>query len=231
VSTAFSTGERQGVIDNDYLQRDEFSFRNHYEKFKLKTEKSIQQYCEQNDIDYQILRPSIICGRLIDAPHFVVSKYLVFYLFGAFMYKMAKSGYGNEELRIQISPDSSMNIVPVDYVAKAILAASNQSIKQLNIVSTENISVATVAESIFKQLGIQNWKFVQQVPLNLNQFEEMYYKTIGKQFMSYMNSVNCSFDTSDLRKLIPNVVEPDVLLHFDQLLAFAIKNKFKATLS
>lgn len=230
ISTAFSSGHRTGKITDEFLNNDNYEFRNPYEEYKLKTEKAIKEYSDANQIDYQILRPSVVCGRLIDEPLYVISKFLVFYLYGAFMYKISKNKLKNEELRIHISENAGLNIIPVDYVAKAILAATDKSIKQLNLVSSQSIPVTKVAETILRKTGLTNWKFVADLPKNLNVLEQLYYNTVGSQFNEYMNTENHQFETLELRKLLSNIPEPDVDFHFEKLFEYALLKRFKTVL-
>lgn len=103
MSTAFSCGIVDGVIGDNFTFYQDNSYRNHYEKCKNLTEKFIQSYCTEKNIKYQILRPSVVCGRLIDAPLYYISKFDVFYGWTKFFWNLQNQG-STESVRIHISP-------------------------------------------------------------------------------------------------------------------------------
>lgn len=231
ISTAFASGHRKGRISDHFLDISEKQFRNPYEFFKAKTEKRIAEICDANNLEWQILRPSIVCGRLIDTPHFVITDYLVFYLFGAFFYKLSQKELSKNKLRIQVNKQSGMNIIPVDYAAKAIVMAIDSPIRELNIVSSNNILNTQIVETIFKMIGIENWDYVDDVPEEMNDFERIYYGTVGKQFNPYWNTSSYEFDTSRLRDLVGEIEEPNVGQCFGSLFDYALRHEFRRPLA
>ena len=98
----------------------------------------MKETCEQKCINAQILRPSIICGRLLDRPFFETPKFEVFCSWAIFLHKYAKQF--KDTFRIWIDKKSGLNIVPVDFVSAAVLHAFLHSeIKDLNIVNPKQI--------------------------------------------------------------------------------------------
>ena len=66
ISTAFSSGARQGLIDNDFHNLDfELKHRNAYENAKFHSEEFVIQQCKELNLPYQILRPSVIGGKML----------------------------------------------------------------------------------------------------------------------------------------------------------------------
>jgi nucleoside-diphosphate-sugar epimerase len=230
VSTAYSSGHRSGLIEDEFLEITNKDFRNPYEFYKAKTEDALVKRCKEHGIQWQILRPSIVCGRMIDPPFFVISRYLVFYLFGAFFFKLAHNG-GMEKLRIQINPQSGMNMIPVDYTAKAIVRASAQPLQELNIVSANNLPNAYIIETIFNKTGVQEWEYVTEMPDGLNKTERLYYCTVGRQFNPYWNTSPHSFSAKKLRALMPDIPEPNVANCFAKLFEHALERQFSDPLT
>lgn len=225
VSTAYASGHRSGLIEDEFLEIADKDFRNPYEYYKAKTEKSLAGRCNELNIQWQILRPSIVCGRMIDPPFFVIPRYLVFYLYGAFFYKLAHNG-GMEKIRIQINPQSGMNIIPVDYTAKAIVRAASQPIKELNIVSDVNLPNAFIIETIFDKTGVKDWEYVTEIPDRLNKTERLYYCTAGRQFNPYWNTPAHSFCNKKLNALMHDIPQPNVINCFAKIFDHALERQF-----
>src|SRR5690606_1483088 len=130
ISSAFSIGHYEGVITDQYIQFDaggnpvlseKIQNRNTYERSKIKTEYELIQYCRQHGKAWQIIRPSSICGRMLDEPLYYTPAFNVFYLIGKFLLACSLSNIlrAGEKIRIESNPAGSMNIVPVDYAAKS----------------------------------------------------------------------------------------------------------------
>ncbi|QWU13741.1 Male sterility protein [Paenibacillus sophorae] len=128
ISTAFSCGIVEGVVGNDFTIYEQPHFRNPYESCKNQTEKFIEHYCLSRKKEYQILRPSVVCGRLIDSPLYYISKFDVFYGWTKFFWNLKKQGIA-ESVRVRISADSKINVVPVDFVAKTVMNVFQQDLK------------------------------------------------------------------------------------------------------
>ena len=157
ISTAYSYGIQNDKVSDSISDYEVTEFRNAYEESKYQSEKYVRNYCESRQIDAQILRPSIICGRLIHKPFFETPKFDVFYAWAMFLYKNASKS--KESFRIWIDKNSGLNIVPVDFVAKAILhAAKDPSIKELNIVNPKPILHKMYVEKVLKYFNIDSYE-------------------------------------------------------------------------
>lgn len=228
VSTAFSLSDKSGKIDETNQNRHEDDFRNHYEKFKVQTEQEIMQICEAYGLQWQIFRPSIICGRLVDYPHHVIPKFLVFYLFGAFFYR-AKQAYGDQHIRIQMNATSGLNLVPVDYAAKAIVRALDTNIKELNLVSKKSVPNLFTVPEMLRLVGWSNYEFRDEMPTDPNPVEKLYYRTVGAQLGNYLSTPetpDTQFNIDVLNKLMHDIGEPRVAAHFTDLCNYAIDRQF-----
>lgn len=228
ISTAFSSGHREGKIDNDFLIRKDNKYRNHYERFKSKLEKELCLLCNRKNIQHKIFRPSVICGRLTDTPKFVINKFLVFYLFGSFFNELVRKNKTQLPVRIHLSRHASLNIIPVDYVAKVIVvAAADVVVTQLNIVSKEQTSLEKIMKIMLDKVDFPNYSFVYTEPENLNINEKNYYRWIGSQLHTYIHTPAHYFDTTLLEKILPQPDEMNILHHFEPLFQYAISKKFK----
>lgn len=230
ISTAFASGERDGVIGDEFLNLNlkKRRFRNHYEEQKLLAEHEVSRICTENNIPFQILRPSIICGRLIDPPFFVIPKFLTFYLFGEFFYTIKTRHNGTtEKVRISLNDTGVLNIVPVDYTAKAIVKAlDHDEIREMNIANQFGVSIAEIAGTILECVEYMDYDLVSAEPELKNHSEELYYKVIGEQFNLYIHSPKAEYHTRHLNTLMEEVPMPDIRQHLFDLLTYAYRNKF-----
>ena len=225
VSTAYSSGHREGRIENDFLSHNNYQFRNYYEIYKHKTEEYIAKFCPAHHIGWKIIRPSIICGRLIDTPHYVISRFMVFYLFARYAIAM-KNRLCNSDLRLYVPEVSNINIIPVDYVAKAIVACMQSDIRQLNVVHPKNVSCRSLFTNGFNFIRFNRYSFHEHLPKQATFIEKMLQSTIGQQLGPYIETPVHYFDTADLKKLMEKVELPEIEDHFTGLIGYAVKHKF-----
>lgn len=229
ISTAFSFGIQNTKVNDVIANYKAEKFRNPYEKSKYESERFVKEMCAKKNIQSQILRPSIICGRLIDKPFFETPKFDVFYAWAIFLDKYANKSI--ENFRIWIDKKSGLNIVPVDFVSKAILHAfKNPSIKELNIVNPKQILHKNYVGKVLESFQMNSYEYVNEKPENLNSFEQLYYKTIGSIFENYISIPDLQFKSDQIVKLIQQL-QLDLTLgvheNFMNLINFSVEKKFK----
>ena len=229
ISTAYSFGIQNEKVDDTIENYKVTHFRNPYEQSKYESEFYVKETCKLKNIDSQILRPSIICGRLIDSPLYEIPKFDVFYSWAIFLDKYAKRS--KENFRIWIDEESGLNIVPVDFVSKAILYAFlNRSIKELNIVNPRQILHKEYVGAVLESFDIDLYEYVTEKPDNLNAFEILYYKSLGGLFEKYVSVPDLQFKPDLILKLI-NQLDLNTTLgvheNFMNLINFSVQKKFK----
>lgn len=203
----------------------EVVYRNHYEKFKAQIEQEITQICEGYGLEWQILRPSIICGRLVDYPHYVICRFLVFYLFGAFFYR-SKNVYGDVPVRIAINHNSGLNLIPVDYAAKAIVRVLPTDIQELNIVDKDYLPNTFAIPTLLQEIGYQNFELVSSIPTDQNVVEKLYYRTVGPQLNEYLMAPDYNFNMTLLNKVMHDIPKPNLQKEFASLCRYAVEKEF-----
>jgi len=233
ISTAFSLSSKNGKTfeSNDF--RNDEDFRNYYEKYKVQTEQEVCEICDVYGLPTQIFRPSIICGRLVDYPYHVIPKFLVFYMFGAFFYR-AKQTCANQRVRILMDATSGLNLIPVDYAAKAIVRALNTNIKELNVVSQKSVPNTVTIPEMLRLVGWNDYEFIEEMPTDQNQVEKLYYRTVGAQLNNYLTtpqSEDSHFNTKVLSELMKDFGEPRVEAHFSDLCSYAVDRGFNNILA
>ncbi len=207
ISTAYSSGIRQGLIDNDFHNLN-FTpeHRNAYENAKFHSENFVTQQCKSIGLPYQILRPSVIGGKMLGTESkYFISKYMVFYLLAKFFHFTAQRKNEQENIRFIINEETGLNIIPVDYVAKVIVNTfQREDIQQLNIVNDSSFNIIKGLKLIMKEVGYTNFSFIQN-PLDFkykNTIEKLYYESIGKHLKPYLTTDANEYDTTLLNSIL-----------------------------
>ncbi|HQZ23931.1 MAG TPA: SDR family oxidoreductase [Flavobacterium sp.] len=230
IGTAFSSGIRKGLIDTNFHNLD-FTpeHRNTYEYAKYHSENFIAKECKAIGLPFQILRPSVIGGKMLGTENnFFIPKYMVFYLLAKFFHFTAKRKGKQENIRFIVNNETSLNIIPVDYVAKVVANTfEKDDIEQLNIVNKKSFNMLKGLELIMNEVGYTNFTFIAN-DLNFeykNSVEKMYYESIGKHLKPYFITDVNEYDTTLLNSIleIPKLDNED----FTHLIRYAISNNFQ----
>jgi nucleoside-diphosphate-sugar epimerase len=230
IGTAFSSGIRKGVIANDFHS---LSFkpehRNAYENAKFHSENFIAQECKKIGLAFQILRPSVIGGKMLGVENqYFIPKYMVFYLLAKFFYFTSQRKGEQENVRFIVNQDTVLNIIPVDYVAKVIVNTfERDDIEQLNIVNNKSFNMVKGLQLIMKEVGYSNFTLIEN-PLDFqykNTIEKLYYESIGKHLNPYFTTSANEYDTS----LLSSILEIPKLDQnaFTNMIRYARVNNFK----
>jgi nucleoside-diphosphate-sugar epimerase len=230
ISTAFSSGERKGLIQNDFHNLDFIpEHRNTYENAKFHSENFVAQQCKSLGLPYQILRPSVIGGKMLGKEsNYFISKYMVFYLLAKFFHFTAQRKNEQENVRFIINEETGLNIIPVDYVAKVIVNTfEREDIQQLNIVNNKSFNIVKGLQLIMKEVGYTNFTLIQN-PLDFkykNTIEKLYYESIGKHLKPYLITEANEYDTTLLNSIleIPKLDQEA----FTNMIRYARLNNFK----
>jgi nucleoside-diphosphate-sugar epimerase len=207
ISTAFSSGERKGLIDNDFHNLDFIpEHRNAYENAKFHSENFVVQQCKSIGLPYQILRPSVIGGKMLGKEsNYFISKYMVFYLLAKFFHFSAQRKNEQENIRFIINDKTGLNIIAVDYVAKVIVNTfKRDDIQQLNIVNNKSFNIVKGLQVIMKEVGYTNFTLIQN-SLDFkykNTIEKLYYESIGKHLKPYLITEANEYDTTLLNSIL-----------------------------
>ena len=211
IGTAFVCGKLGGRITPDFLNPDA-QFNNPYEESKLLAELAVREFAANSDVRCRLFRPSIVCGRLIEAPLGYVSKFDVFYqLFGFFHLLQnllegsnPKNGVTDLQLRTVFAPDSSANFVPVDYLVKLLYQVCHQNAPgdSFHLVNEKNSRYRDFLSAAADEMGITGIREVDEVPFDQTFSEQLFYSRIGGLFEAYLNAPPKLFDTSNEQLVI-----------------------------
>ena len=226
ISTVYACGKLTGVIKNEYSVLKSPSFKNPYEEYKFKTERALANKCKESNIEYQILRPGVVVGRLIDKPFYFLPKYNVVYAFASFFHSLKQRGV-NECIYIKVNPKTSLHLVSVDYVAKAITKVyTESSVKELNIIPRNGCSENKI-RLLLKTVGYSNYKFVEKHEAPDNPYQRTYQTKVAPSFEPYINDEAFEFDNDQLKTMMMDVNMPVVDDHFAALISYAVSRNFE----
>jgi nucleoside-diphosphate-sugar epimerase len=207
IGTAFSSGIRKGLIDNDFHSLGfKPEHRNAYEDAKFYSEKFIAQECKKIGLPFQILRPSVIGGKMLGTENqYFIPKYMVFYLLAKFFHFTSQRKGEQENVRFIVNEETGLNIIPVDYVAKVIVNTFERAdIEQLNIVNNKSFNMIKGLQLIMKEVGYTNFTLIQN-SLDFtykNTIEKLYYESIGKHLNPYFTTDANEYDTTLLNSIL-----------------------------
>jgi nucleoside-diphosphate-sugar epimerase len=164
VSTAFVCGERSGTIyeeEGDIGQ----TFHNPYERIKLESERQVAQACRSLGVDCKIFRPSIVVGA---APATEGGKPSNLFLeFVRILISVARLA-GSQAIRIQGKPDARFQIVPVEYVAAAVVKMTDCSAGSgiYYLVASNPPTQTEFLDMLTRHLGVCGAQVVEEMALS-----------------------------------------------------------------
>ena len=240
VGTAYSCGTATGRIPPNYTNLDQ-PFRNHYESTKLEGEILVHDFEKESSVRCRYFRPSVLSGRLLEAPLGATCKFDAFYAYGAFLYRvklklLGRAGGGDLlqlKLRVHTHPESALNIVPVDFVAKVMAEVCLQQVEgsHFHIVNQRDTPFDNSLLPLFLEtLGVVGPTCVSRIPNDTNEMEFLYHRSVGQFLAPYMTAHPMTFDAGNLDAVLSRAgIEcPDVndRRHFALLMDYAKQHDF-----
>ncbi len=210
VSSAYTCGTTTGDIQPDFVNIHQL-FHNPYEHSKLQAEIRVRLFAKRTGVRCRYFRPSTICGRLMSAPMGYTNKFDVFYSFAAFFLalKVQICNWNDRyhqsvhiDLQMLYRQNSGLNIVPVDFAAKAMLQVCLRSEvgDSFHLVNDEETPHNLYVSLMFDTLGIEGIQQVDTLTYPLN--EKLYYAKIGKLYTPYITSAPILFNTDSVRRVL-----------------------------
>ena len=145
VSTAYVAGRRKGVVYEHELVMGQ-DFKNHYESTKFQAEVWVRE--AMSTVPTTILRPAIVVGdsatgetQKFDGPYYILRAISETERAGRPMVQFGRS-------------DARFNVVPVDYVVDAIVAAATDPAaagETLHLVDPEPLSARELTEALSRE--------------------------------------------------------------------------------
>lgn len=218
ISTAYVAGKRRDMVFEEELDNGQ-EFNNTYEKSKFYAEKLVGIFATRCNIPTTVYRPSIIVG---DSRSGYTKNHDNIYVFGKGLYRlknyaMRKDNGGNRPIcwndtnhlppmRILGDKYGTINLIPIDYAARAIVAISRQAEsinKTFHIVNPSPPSLGELAEWTGVATGVSHTKIVDAYEFRKQPrtMVEKLFLQGTEAFQPYMFG-EPDFDSTNTRKLL-----------------------------
>jgi thioester reductase-like protein len=209
VSTAFVCGDRVGPAREDELDRGQ-GFHNEYEGSKLEAERRVRS---ASGLRATIYRPAIIVG---DSRTGYTSSYLGFYRFLDLADRLAgpvgADGRRSLPLRLPFTGDEPRNLVPVDWVARAIVRIVNRPRwhgQTYHLVAPVPVRVRAIKEVAERMLNLDGVRCAgPRRPADATHLEEMFLDHL-EEYWPYLGG-DPSFDYRNTLAALPTLPAPRV---------------------
>ncbi len=217
LSTAYVCGRRSGNVlerDGDLGQ----SFHNPYERVKLESEAAMRKVGAELGIDVRVFRPSIVVGAAPETPGGNPSN--LFFHFIRMAAALADLTNGSEvKLRIEAVPRARFNIVPVEYVAAALVALAEHpdgAQETFHLVVSDAPTQEAMLAMIGKHLGVRGLSLVdcRRAPIQKPSPLE---RTLARMLSTYRDYLeqDVHFDDACTRRLLARCDVPYPTLSFE----------------
>ncbi len=219
VSTAYSSGRDCLVVPEAIVSNGQNTgFRSLYEWSKHEGEKVVAREQQHHQLDATILRPAIIIGSKTTQ----VFNHSAYYQVISALYRVRKhlenrqkNFDGTVNTRLVGDPQTTLNLVPVDYVVGTMLRLAQQPelatplLKIFNIVNEEPPTMGLVHEVLCETLAIRGLKLVPLAQFDMaaaSRIERALARNVAFQ-MPYMHE-EIRFSTANLRQILPYATWP-----------------------
>jgi nucleoside-diphosphate-sugar epimerase len=231
VSTAFVCGDRPGPVGEDELGCGQ-GFHNDYEASKFQAERRVRA---ARGIRATVYRPSVIVG---DSRTGFTTSYHGFYRFLELAARLASppstpaasaEGWRSLPLRLPFTGDEPHNLVPVDWVARAvvrIVGRPGSHGRTYHLVATTPVRVREVKDVAGELLRIDGARWGPGgVPGDRSPLEELFLGQL-REYWPYLGG-DPAFDCRNTRAALPDLPAPrldrDVLA---RLIRFAVADRW-----
>ena len=225
ISTAFVCGEHpEPVFETEHSS--EQVFRNEYERSKHAAEALVR---EQRSIRATIYRPSVIVG---DSQTGYTQTYQGIYRFLELADRLAQSEKGVRKrmlpLRLPFTGDEQRNLVPVDWVAQAIvrlMCQTGSTGATYHLTTPNPTTVRDITEVAIAELDLEGVVLAGSAPSDAGELERAFLDGL-REYWPYLGS-DPAFDCRNTQTALPRFPTPRVDRHaVRKLIRFAIRNRW-----
>jgi len=225
VSTAYVSGDRNGVIKEDELDVGQ-QFKNDYEQNKFLGEQKVKQLCEDLGVQYNVFRPSIVIrqhslhGKIPNLNHFYSFIGLLDILRQDAQNRAHSSSKEILEVIVRFPglKEGTLNFVDLDYAVRAIIWIVLQGADNAtyHLVNSAPMTNQEFLDAVMRLYGLKGLSIVEDKDefKNLN-FNERLIKRALANYINYFYA-NPQFDDSKTRKALEESgIEPPVFdIHY-----------------
>ncbi len=206
VGSAYCCGRAAGAVPPDYANGHD-EFRNPYERTKLEGELAVRRHARRSGLRCRYFRPSVVCGRMIEPPLGAISKFGVIYSVGAFgarLRQRRRVAPPEGTFRACCNPRSGLNVVPADYVAKAIyqVIAQDDPGESYHVVNERSIPNPLLVHTLLEGIGVADYELVERLPARLTRLEALFYRSAVGALLPYVCAEEMTFDTRSISTVL-----------------------------
>ncbi len=191
VSTVALLGDYSGVFYENMLDVGQ-KFNNTYEQTKFEAEKLVQQ-CRRKGLSISVYRPSIVTGdsRTGETSNFQML-YQPLHIFSLGIFDEIPADAGSE-----------YNLVPVDYVARAIylISTNTKNNKNYHLTNPNTLSLNDLLDIASDYFGFKKPAITTEKNYNFKKLKG-FGKKIIEPYLSYFNHPKVSFDNTNFKRAI-----------------------------
>ncbi len=262
VSSAYVAGKKNGII-YEYELDSSLGFRNYYEETKFLAEKAVHRFAQLYDLTYTVYRPGIIIGDskkfytlnfdgiYTFARSLLALKRRFNSIKGTKVKRFTAEGVcrseiggthaiidnnlfdDNPSVRLPANPTSTLNLVPIDYVADAVIAIflnKGRLNKTFHIVNPNPPKLHFLMEVLSESVGFFEAEIVDYRKVNsdqLTQFESTAWKSIDLYF-SYLKDEPSFMSNNTLSILNNSIIKcPRITKQYiSSIIDYAVRNKW-----
>ena len=229
ISTAFVVGKRRGHAMESELDLNQ-GFNNTYERSKCESESLVQEAISKGSVKAAIFRPAIIVGSSQDGR---ISQFMNFYSFLRFLDVVSSRKLGElTRLRIKANPDTTKNIVPVDWTTKAlwhIIENDGPSGKTYHLTNPKPVPLSSMKDWTNEYLSSRGLRveFASRLDSDLNTLERAANASF-RLYSAYLQDEPIFDRTNTDNALNGALPFPEVgPMHYLKMLAFAQQQNWK----
>lgn len=220
ISTAYIAGERTGIVKESETDISQ-AFNNVYERTKCKAEGLVHKWAKETGLPAFIFRPSIVIG---DSSTGRIATFNGIYNILRF-FDTVEPIISNEEIRAVCKTDATKNLVPVDYLAKAVWHIIEHGIASTYHITNPNPLTLGQLRDIYANLFGLNAKLVSEKEFQRKKPTrlELLYRRMSLLYAPYMIDEPV-FDRTNTNAVLKytNLKLPVIdTAYFDRLLKYA----------
>jgi thioester reductase-like protein len=172
----------------------------------------VTEAAQRGDFQLAIFRPAAIIGdSRTGQADTSISLYGIVKVMRVFARKMSKSGNSNVSVRLNADPESTLNLVPVDFVCDAIATGINQGVSDgiYHITNSNPPSTESIFSFISENLGMPSdfVHFVKGLSQDEMTDDEKYLNSLLETFRAYLNK-SAMFSDEQMSKLLAKSGRP-----------------------
>ena len=201
IGTAYSCGKYVDKFEEKFYKNEDIThFRNYYEQSKRFAENVVKKHIDESGLNGHVIRLSQVVGHKNTG--ITKTNYGIFD-FAKRIFSLA-SRYPNEIVRVQVDPESTQNLIPIDTVTEHFLKIIQETEipEIMNFVANEPVQNTHIIETLNQLLPVNIIPLKNLDRKDMNPIERLI--AAGMSFTESYTATNLFFDTKKRDRIIPS---------------------------